>query len=267
MSPLIPILATLLIMVGATLLIHTFLSALAHTADALSLRRQNSRQLARLSAGEEEHNLADEQAASLLKPAPFPVIAYVLAGGVSLLGYILSSNLFSLVPLALVAAARFYADARHRARLADESYDFLLRLRMQLALKGSLMPALHGLAAEGGSIPAKVVGIYLNAGELDGVRVLQRAANAGVPYLGDLALRAGMTRGASLSMDRAVAEALDDLRADLDADKAERAEAQPAHMIVLVFPLLLGPALILLLYPVVNSVLETLSAPALIPLP
>lgn len=267
MSPVIPILATVLVMVGAALLLHTFLGALVDAASAFSLRRQNRLQLARLNTGKEEHNLADEQAALLIRPRPFPVIAYALAGGISLLGYILSNSLFSLVPLGLVVAARFYADSRHRAQLADESYDFLLRLRMQLSLRGSLMPALQGLAAEGGSIPAEVVGIYLNAGELDGVRVLQRAANAGVPYLGDLALRAGMTRGASISMDRAVAEAVDDLREDLDADKAERAEAQPAHMIVLVFPLLLGPALILLLYPVVNSVLETLSTPALVPLP
>lgn len=254
------IVAAVFVALGTTILLNLALTGLVEAGGAVRIRLgRASRALARAGVLQQRKPLAAERASDLLRPAPFPMMAYAGAGALSAAGMLLSHNMLSLIPVVLVLVARPYTDARFRTRLAHQTYDFLLRLRMQLSLKGALLAALQALAEEGETIPSKVVGIYLGTGEMDGLRVLQRAAQAGVPYLSDVSARAAITRGASLSVDQAVANAIDDLREELDAKTAERVEAVPSRMIIIVFPLLLGPALVVLLYPVVNSVLSTLS--------
>lgn len=266
MNPILTYLPYVAFGLGAALIVHAALVSVANLGGALQLRRNYRRlRLENTLSAPRRQPLSAERAAELLQPPVFSPVIYMVAACLSGLGIVFTGNLFAVLPLVLVFAARLYLDHEHRVRMEGETYDFILRLRMQLSLKGALLPALKELADEGSSAAARVVGIFLGTGEMDGLRVLQRAADAGVPYLKDLAARAAITRAASLSMDEALGKAIDDLREEQEAKMAERIESGPGRMILIAFPILLGPALVMVLYPVVTSLLAMLSAPAAMP--
>lgn len=194
---------------------------------------------------------------------------YLLAGALGLtislvIGPIMPmlQGLALLAPLSVWIAHRYLVRQRRRA-LAGQARQMLIDLRMLLTLRGSLLLALQDLAAtpvNTSPIMRRLARAFQGGRPRSGLEVLEcLAGELQSPHLEQAVQRLRAAQAGTLDMDQALATAITDIGEELNAQVEEQMQQIPTRMTFLAVPFLLGPIVILLLYPLADRILQTLA--------
>ena len=259
--------ATLLLGVGLGLIIYWILSSISNIGFDIYDRTPGRRMAKRLQGvGLIEAKIQDK--ASYIAPAVnavrakagFPMWMTLAVAGLSILGYLYTMSLWAFGIIFLYIIARMWLRAQDKRREHKDVWLFLLDLRTKLTFKGSLLTALTDVAKDSRTTCAKIVQIYLDAGfQGNGLSLLgQIAQDTKLPFLDDVVARAEASASGKLSLDDALHQAIEKVQYEIDTAAKEQLQKIPSRLIIIVFPTLLGPGLVLLLYPVVDNLLKSL---------
>lgn len=149
---------------------------------------------------------------------------------------------------------------RQKSREAsNEIRQFMTELRLQLSAGGTLRPALQAVATFGPPNIGRLLRSRL-AGQENGAQVLRYLAeDTGNRWLEDIAGRAEAAQGGMLNLDEAVAQSLNRITEEMDTEIREELQKIPNRLVMIVAPLLLGPALALLIIPIVTRLIASLA--------
>jgi hypothetical protein len=130
-------------------------------------------------------------------------------------------------------------------------------VRIALPLQGSLLRALQEVARRGSTRLARLTARYLGSGfQGSGLELLDRLAQATrLPSLADLVAWTHAAEAGTLASDAPFEHALSRLRSEMYTAAREQMQRIPTRLTVLVLPALLGPTIVVLLYPVVARLL------------
>jgi hypothetical protein len=259
--------ATILLGVGLGLIVFWILSSISNIGFTIYDRTPGRRMAKRLhGVGLLEEKKKD--ASSYIAPAVnavrsragFPMWVTLVVAALSLLGYVYTQSVWALGLIFLYIIARMWARAQDKRREHKDVWLFLLDLRTKLTFKGSLLTALTDVAKDGRTTCAKIVQIYLDAGfQGNGLSLLGKIAqDTKLPFLDDVVARAEASASGKLSLDDALHQAIEKVQYEIDTAAKEQLQKIPSRLIIIVFPTLLGPGLVLLLYPVVDNLLKSL---------
>jgi hypothetical protein len=198
----------------------------------------------------------------LRRQAEVPLWVTILVIFIPLLGYVYTQTMIPLGLIALYILARMWLRGFNEHKEKKDMLLFLLDLRTKLTLKGSLLTALDDVAKRKHTTAAKIVGIYLNSGfQGNGLSLLKQIADdTHIPFLDNVVARAEASSAGKLSLDKALAQAIEEVQEEINVSAKEQLQKIPSRLIIIVFPLLLGPTLIVLLYPVVFRLLESMGS-------
>jgi hypothetical protein len=141
---------------------------------------------------------------------------------------------------------------------AGEVKQFLVELRLQLSAGGTLRPALQAVAQYGPPNIGRLLRSRL-AGQDNGAQVLQfLAEDTGNRWIEDIAGRAEAAQGGMLNMDEAVSQSIARITEEMDTEIREELQKIPTRLVVIVAPLILGPALAVLVFPIIARILASL---------
>jgi len=252
---------------GSFLLLFTLLAWGAEALSWLFLRRRRwNLTLLRGERKEESPGTPDD----LLGLGKIPWVRITLlslAAGIGLYAFT-HQTLMLLLGLAPFAVRAWMTGYRKR-QLNAEVLAFLTDLRLAMPLQGSLLRALQEVAGREkagasktnpGSRLAGITARILRGGfSGSGLELLEQLAErTQAPYLGDLV---GWTKAAeegTLAADAPFEHALERLQAETYTAARENMQRIPTRLTVLVLPALLGPAIVVLLYPVVARLLANM---------
>ena len=248
--------ATLLLGVGLGLIIYWILSSISNIGFDIYDRTPGRRMAKRLQGvGLIEAKIQDK--ASYIAPAVnavrakagFPMWVTLAVAGLSILGYLYTMSLWAVGIIFLYIIARMWLRAQDKRREHKDVWLFLLDLRTKLTFKGSLLTALTDVAKDSRTTCAKIVQIYLDAGfQGNGLSLLgQIAQDTKLPFLDDVVARAEASASGKLSLDDALHQAIEKVQYEIDTAATEELQKIPSRLIIIVFPTLLGPGLVLLL--------------------
>jgi hypothetical protein len=175
--------------------------------------------------------------------------------------YLVSQNFLALLPIALFFLGRQWYSGIVKQKERKDVWAFLLDLRTRISLTGSLLTALRSLAADGQTVTAQILRLYINAGyTTNGVTLLSMVSKeVQLPYLDDLVARANAAKSGSISMDSAIADSISVIQSEVQFKTREDLQKVPSRLVMFVFPCILAPMLIMLLYPIVEQVIASLS--------
>ena len=254
---------------GLTLLFGLGLFALAYTLLALCIegiawlftrRARHVRRLLELAPMQGRAALEKEKAnpddlLGLNRIPWMPITALALLAGLGLF-------LFTQQPAVLLLAAaplavRIWLRNYRRKELDGEVLAFLTDLRLAIPLQGSLLRALQDVAERGGTRLAGITSRYLRGGfSGNGLDLLDRLAeDTQIVSLRDLATWTRAAQEGTLQHDVPFEHALARLRAETETKAREHLQRIPTRLTLFVLPALLGPAIVVLLYPVVARLL------------
>jgi hypothetical protein len=163
-----------------------------------------------------------------------------------------------LVALLPVGIRSLLANLRRR-ELARQTWYFLMDLRLRLGLKGSLLLVLQEIANEGGSNLGTVLRTYLGTEQEGSLAILSRMAeDTHLPFLSDLVARVQAAQSGTLRLDEALRQAMQRMQAEMETRQREQLQKAPSRLILLAFPGLLGPALFVLVFPLVARVIAAM---------
>ena len=92
-----------------------------------------------------------------------------------------------------------------------------------------------------------------------GLAILSRlAADTRLPYLDDLIARVEAAQAGTLRLDEALRQAMLRMQEEAETRQREQLQKIPARLILLAFPGLLGPALFVLVFPLVARVIAAM---------
>jgi hypothetical protein len=182
-------------------------------------------------------------------------IACLLAGWVYLQTRWLPGLLLALLPV----GGRAWLVSLRKRRLRRDTWHFLMDLRLRLGLKGSLLTALMELARDGQTPLTALLKDYLRADCQGGLAILSRMAeDTRLPYLEDVIARVEAAQAGTLRLDEALRQAMQRMQEEAETRQREQLQKIPARLILLAFPGLLGPALFVLVFPLVARVIAAL---------
>lgn len=182
---------------------------------------------------------------------PMAIVLWLMLSGASF-------QYMALIALAFPLLARYWMARTKRHEAANEIRQFLVELRLQLSAGGTLRPALEAVALTGPPNLRRILRTRLSSSER-GAQVLQLLAeDTGSRWLKDVAGRAAAAQDGMLNLDEAVAQSIERVTQEMDTDIREQLEQIPTRLVVFVSPLLLGPTLALLVYPIVARTLASI---------
>jgi hypothetical protein len=193
----------------------------------------------------------------------FPwMTAYLVAAPVLvLLWFALEGTSFQFAALGVLALpilARHWILRQKRREAGNEIRQFLVELRLQLSSGGTLRPALQAVAQYGPPNLGRLLRRWL-AGQENGVQVLRHVADETASrWIDDVAGRAEAARDGMLNLDEAVAQSIARVTEEMDTEIREELQRIPTRLVVLVAPLILGPALAAWVFPVVARTIASL---------
>ncbi len=193
----------------------------------------------------------------------FPwVTAYLLtAPALVLLWFALegmSFQMLSFVVLLFPVLVRSWILRQKRREAANEIRQFLVELRLQISSGGTLRPALQAVGQYGPPNLGRLLRGRL-ASQDNGAQVLRRLAeDTGSRWLDDVAGRAEAAQDGMLNLDEAVTQSIQRVTDEMDTEVREELQKIPTRLVVIVAPLLLGPALAILVFPVVARTIASL---------
>jgi hypothetical protein len=186
-----------------------------------------------------------------LVTAPFLVILWFALEGMSF-------QPFSLGVLLMPVLARRWVLRQKRREAGNEIRQFLVELRLQLSSGGTLRPALQAVAQYGPPNLGRLLRRRLSSQE-NGVQVLRHVAeDTGSRWISDVAGRAEAARDGMLNLDEAVSQSIARVTEEMDTEVREELQRIPTRLVVVVAPLILGPALAAWVFPVVARTIASL---------
>lgn len=182
---------------------------------------------------------------------PFLVILWFALEGMSF-------QPFSFAVLTFPVIVRRWILRQKRREAGNEIRQFLVELRLQLSSGGTLRPALQAVAQYGPPNLGRLLRRRL-AGQENGVQVLRHVADdTGSRWIADVAGRAEAARDGVLNLDEAVSQSITRVAEEMDTEIREELQQIPTRLVVIVAPLLLGPALAAWVLPVVARTMASL---------
>jgi len=171
--------------------------------------------------------------------------------------YLFTQQMMALFLAVVPFAVRIWLDNYRKRRQNDEALAFLMDVRIALPLQGSLLRALQEVARRGSTRLARLTARYLGSGfQGSGLELLDRLAQATrLPSLADLVAWTHAAEAGTLASDAPFEHALSRLRSEMYTAAREQMQRIPTRLTVLVLPALLGPTIVVLLYPVVARLL------------
>jgi len=259
-SSLLTWLSTSGIGVGIFLLAYTLLSFLVEAAWGLLTRRRKGilRILPVKPEAEPVKKVSNDE---LLGLANVPWVQIYLAGAVvALVLYLLTHQILALLLALVPFGVRAWLTAQRKRQIGYETLSFLTDLRLAIPLQGSLLRALQEVAAHSETSLARITARYLRGGwSGGGLDLLERLAQeTRLPYLADLVAWSKAAQEGTLAADTPFEHALARLQSETYTTTREYMQQIPTRLTILVLPALLGPAIVLLLYPIVARLLASL---------
>jgi len=189
------------------------------------------------------------------------VQAYLATGLVILLLYSWTGQMMVLGLALVTPALRAWLKTYQRKQLEAETLDWLIDLRINLPLHGSLLRTMRSVSNNSETGLARLTDRYLKAGfQGDGLALLERLAeDTELPYLDDLLARVRAATEGTLAIDQPFEHALERLRSEITTQAREHQQRIPSRLTLLIFPILLGPAIALLIFPMAARLMATIS--------
>ena len=169
---------------------------------------------------------------------------------------------------ALVWLVRYNLANQQKRQMAGAVRQFLLDLRLHMSLKGSLLLGMENMAQTtpgltpvhralhlrllGGSVRSGLDVLRQIAGDLKSPQLLQALQR----------IQSAQQSGGPLDTDRALSASIEELNEVLTNQTDEQMQHLPLRITLLAMPFLLAPIVILLFYPLVDRILNTLSGVA-----
>jgi hypothetical protein len=183
--------------------------------------------------------------------APFVVMLWFALEGMSF-------QPMAFAVLVFPVLARRWILRQKRREAGNEIRQFLVELRLQLSSGGTLRPALQAVAQYGPPNLGRLLRRRL-ASQESGVQVLRHIADdTGSRWLADVAGRAEAAKEGMLNLDEAVTQSIARVTEEMDTEIREELQQIPTRLVVVVAPLILGPALAAWVFPVVARVIASL---------
>ena len=277
MNPSIPLLVGFSLAVGVGLIVDGLLSSLLGLCRRmLGLRGYRYGRLARLGLHNPHQPAQSFQEADVLGLSAVPWTS--LYAAVALLGLVgfawigpqapWARFLFLSAPALVWGSKRFLVYQRRRF-LTGQVRQFLIDVRIHMSLAGSLYLGLESIARStmetsvvyqtlqrrmaGGAAKSGLEVLQLLARDLKSLhlqRVAQRVQSAHQS--------SGLT-----GVDQAIATSIEELNEEIATACEEQIQHLPLRITLLAMPFLLGPIVILLFYPLVDRILQTLAGTAI----
>jgi hypothetical protein len=188
--------------------------------------------------------------------APLTVLLWFALEGTAVQMYSFAGLLFPIL-------ARHWILRQKRREAANEIRQFMVELRLQLSSGGTLRPALQAVSQYGPPNLGRLIRRRLSSQE-NGVQVLRHIAeDTGSRWIADIAGRAEAARDGMLNLDEAVSQSIERVSQEMDTEIREELQQIPTRLIVVVSPLLLGPALAAWVLPVVARMIASLEGVSL----
>ena len=253
-------LSALAVGIGTSLMAYSLLSLLAEGVSNLLFGKQ--RRMLRILRGRDEITPARKVTPDeLLGLGSVPWVQLYLLGAALGLGlYFFTGQALALFLVIVPFAVRTWLTNQRRRELGNETLAFLTDLRLAIPLQGSLLRALQDVAERGRTRLAQITARYLQGGWSGGGLELleQLAEDTRLPYLNDLVAWTRAAEEGTMASDAPFEHALARLQAESYTTACEYMQRIPTRLTVLVLPALLGPAIVLLLYPVVARLLASM---------
>ena len=165
----------------------------------------------------------------------------------------------------LVWLAKKYLIQQRKRFMTGQIRQFLIDVRLHMSLQGSLLLGLESLAKT--TIETTVVYQCLQK------QMKGSSAHSGLELLSQMAVELNSTQlqrvvqrvqaaqlsGGVTDVDQALACVIEDLNEEISYQSEEQMQRLPMRITLLAMPLLLGPIVILLFYPLVDRILQTLA--------
>lgn len=198
---------------------------------------------------------------AIRRQASFPMWVTIAVIALTLLGYIYTRSFIMVGVVVLYILARMWLRYYFKRKESKDVWLFLLDLRTKLTLKGSLLTALNDVSQEERTMVARICRVYLDAGfQGNGLNLLAKVAeDTRLPFLDDVVARTVASTTGKLSLDAGLRQAIEIVQQEIDVSAREQLQSIPSRLIIIVFPMLLGPGLVVLLYPVVSKLLASMS--------
>ena len=166
---------------------------------------------------------------------------------------------------ALVWLAKKYLIQQRKRFMTGQIRQFLIDVRLHMSLQGSLLLGLESLTKT--TVETTVVYQRLQK------RLKGSSAHSGLDLLNQMAddlnspqllrvvqrVQAAQQSGGVTDVDQAIASVIEDLNEEISYQSEEQMQQLPTRITLLAMPLLLGPIVILLFYPLVDRILQTLA--------
>ena len=182
---------------------------------------------------------------------PFVVVLWFALEGTSF-------QMYSFIVLIFPVVVRRWILRQKRREAGNEIRQFMVELRLQLSSGGTLRPALQAVAQYGPPNLGRLVRRRLSSQET-GAQVLRHIAeDTGSRWIADVAGRAEAARDGMLNLDEAVSQSISRVTDEMDTEVREELQRIPTRLVVVVSPLILGPALAAWVLPVVARMIANL---------
>lgn len=165
----------------------------------------------------------------------------------------------------LVWLAKKYLIQQRKRFMTGQIRQFLIDVRLHMSLQGSLLLGLESLAKttlETTAVYQRLQKRLQGSSARSGLDLLnQLADDLNSPHLLRVAQRvqAAQQSGGITDVDQAIASVIDELNEEISYQSEEQMQRLPMRITLLAMPLLLGPIVILLFYPLVDRILQTLA--------
>lgn len=256
---------------GTGLLVHVLLSMMVEMGRRLgSPVRRGRLQALGLTNKEQNETQNSEEALLGLDGIPWKslyagaTLAAVLL--VITLAQHLSTIRFGFLGLpGLVWLFRRYLIQQRKRFMSGQIRQFLVDVRLHMSLQGSLLRGLESIAQttlESAAVYRCLKKCVRGGSARSGVDLLsQLAEDLKSPPLQRVVQRvkAAQQTGGIADIDRALAGVIDELNEEIGFQSEEQVQRLPLRITLLAMPLLLGPIVILLFYPLVDRILKTLA--------
>lgn len=179
--------------------------------------------------------------------------------------YLPSLRLGFLALPGLVWLARRTLLQQRRRFMASQVRQFLIDTRLHMSLQGSLLLGLNSLAKttlDTSAVYRRLQKRLQGSSARSGLDLLvQLAEDLGSPQLRRAAQRveAAQQSGGVTDVDDALSGVIQELEEEIGYQSEEQMQRLPLRITLLSMPFLLGPIVILLFYPLVDRILQTLS--------
>ena len=169
----------------------------------------------------------------------------------------------------LVWLARWYLYRRQKRFLNGQVRQFLLDVRLHMSLQGSLLLGLESInqtSLKNTPVHSSLERRLKGASAQSGQEILKQLADdLDSPHLQRVVQKIEAARlcGGLTDIDQAISSVINILNEEISYQTEEEMQRLPLRITLLAMPLLLGPIVILLFYPLVDRILKTISGVAI----